>query len=145
MNKNFIKILLGLSLCGCVAGYILWFPEKFGVCAPQDRFSCIYPLSERIGQPLLILMSGLSIVSFILLFLPIVIYPVWKKFVFIISPLVLLWVIFTPVQCSGLLGACFDKKLTSLVSTVIFIIGSLTVFIIKYISIIREKRRDMDV
>ncbi|MEW6610411.1 MAG: hypothetical protein AB1352_02155 [Patescibacteria group bacterium] len=86
-------------------------------------------------------MSGLSISSFILIFLPVVIYSAWKKFIFIISPLVLFWVIFTPAQCSGLLGACLDKKLASLISAMMVVVGSIIIFTVKYISFLRWRKK----
>lgn len=128
MKKNMFLFMVSISLF--LLSFVIIYPEKFGLCETLDR-ECIYPNAFNIGEPLLITAPILAFISFILFFTKPEVFKAWSKFAIFAIPLLVIFIISTPVQCSAALGMCLDKELASWASSIVFLILSLIVIFYK--------------
>lgn len=125
-------IVLALSVFAFLAAIVLTEPVLFGLCGQEDFFSCQAPL-EYTGQPLGVMAAAVGIISFVLLFLPRSVFSLWLKYVLVcLLPILILWIIYTPVTCYAALSLCVNKELATFLSAGIFVVISLIVIGIKY-------------
>ena len=127
-HRKILGILLGLSLLGIVVGLIFLYPEKIGVCSPNDR-ECIYPRAFSIGEPLTFGFIPFIPLLIILFFFYKEIFKTWGKFALVIIPLSIIVIISTPVSCHSIL--CFNKELMAWSLSILFLILSLIIIIYK--------------
>lgn len=106
----------------------------FGLCS-NNSLACIEMFSESLAQPLFLGSMSLVVTSFILLFLKPEIFKTWSKFAIFAIPILAVFIITTPVQCSAALGMCLDKELASWFSSILFLIISLIIIIYKSIKL----------
>src|SRR3989338_5983311 len=99
-HRKILGILLGISILGLITGLAFLYPEKIGICSPDDR-QCIYPRAFNFGKPLSLGLIPFTPLLFILIFLPSEIFKTWKKFAIIIVPISVILISGTPIQCSA--------------------------------------------
>lgn len=131
-HKQTVRMLLGISVVGIVIGFVLIQPEKFGVCQPDEFFSCIEPLGGKIGQPLFYGSIAVSIIFLLLFFLSQQYFKNWLKYVAWIIPVSILWIALEPVTCGSMV--CFDKELATWWASGIYLVLSLAVIIVTYLT-----------
>ena len=128
--KKFLKISIFVSLLGIVLGYILLYPETFGICSSENR-DCIYPLAFNFGEPLMFGLIPVTIAPIAMLFSSESVFKLWKKFALVYVPLSVLWIIFSPVSCNAPANMCFDKEMISWITSVGFLVITLGIIIYK--------------
>jgi len=117
-------------------GYVLTNATIFKLCFPE-QYSCRGILNS-IGDPLFYGFFALSIIFFILLFLPRT-FKVWKKFALWFIPLATLLFIFYPEPGSGDYFSPYPEQVFQWVSA--FYVGaSLGIILTALISNIRERK-----
>lgn len=139
--KKILIILLLLSIILLVSGYIIVFPENYGVCVKGD-YACIYPNANVIGEPLFFGLIPLIPILIILQFFRREVVVAWAKFAVVLMPVIILMIYNTPVQCSAPLGLCFDKKsITRFLSEGFAILSLIIIFTKAFLLGRREKKR----
>ena len=127
-HRKILGILLGISILGLITGLAFLYPEKIGVCSPDDR-ECIYPRAFSIGEPLTFGLIPFIPLLIILFFFSKEIFKTWGKFALVIIPLSIIVIISTPVSCHSIL--CFNKELMAWSLSILFLILSLIIIIYK--------------
>ncbi len=125
MRKIYLFIILVTTIILSFMGYMLTNSPAFGLCSINE-YSCREPLNH-IGDPLLYGMSALSLVFFLLLFVP-QSFGAWKKFAVWFVPLATLLFIFYPDPGSGDLFSPYPEQVYRWVSTLYVIICSVIIF-----------------
>ena len=128
-QRKVIGILLGASILVFGLGFVLTDPETYGICNPDQYYSCTSPMLNNIGQPLFMDSIALFIVFLLLFFLPSVYFKAWLKYAAWFIPVAVVWIISSDVTCGGGLGLgiCFDKELATWWSSGIYLVLSLIV------------------
>jgi len=135
--KKNILIYFIASIGGTLIGWLLVWPDKMGFCANHISngyydYGCIDKF-ELIAIPLLFV-AGVSVPVLLILFLSSErIFSTWKKFAKIYLPIAILLIAVTPAQCDAPLGACFDKELTTLWLSGIYLVVSLSIMLFQYL------------
>jgi hypothetical protein len=129
--KTKLWAFLIVSVLGEVAGYILVHPERLGICLEKTICFSNF-LVFRIGEPLLFGFIPLIITTVILFFFSEQIFKSWFKFAIVFIPLAVLAIIFLPTDEGGFgLPAIITKETITLASSVIYLIGSFFIILIK--------------
>lgn len=96
-----------LSFLGIVVGYLLNNSYEYGLCYANFGTSTFdvscHQLYEKIGEPLFYGMSALSVVFFVLIFVPHA-FNAWKKFAVWYVPVAALIFVVWPTSSGGGLG-----------------------------------------
>lgn len=134
---NFTKIIaLIFGIFGSVGGLVLNFPEKLSICGAND-ITCLYNISEGVGQPVFFIFFPALIMVIISLFFSKEIFQSLVKFfaIFIIFEIVLISQ--TSISCGGIF--CFDRELVTWICSISFLAISLAIIITKSI-LLRKKK-----
>ncbi len=127
-NKNFLPIVLSAVLFLIAVIFLL-------PCDSSRNFVCQGKYGESLGQPLALGSVSFFLISIILLFVKKEVFVLWSKFALVAIPLLVLWIILTPVTCGAALGVCLDKELVSWYASISFLIISLIIIIYKSLQI----------
>lgn len=114
-HRKIIGILFVLSFVGALLGFVLIYPESFGMCKDSlgnfyETFCYEYEYEESFGEPFLAALLPTIVTLFVLLFVPQYVYVAWKKFVLIYFPLAILWIVMTPKSCLGCWLISFPER-----------------------------------
>ena len=129
-SRKIIFSLLIASLIGFLGGYLMTNSYDFGFCYSNLKtntfdVSC-HGFYERVGNPLFYGMPALTLVFFILLFLPRT-FPVWKKFAIWFIPLATLLFVFYPDPGSGDYFSPYPEQVFRWVSMIYVVISVLII------------------
>jgi len=140
--KNKTILLLVISVIGTVFGFFFTNSYRYNLCF-RDLSTLTFDAScaagyEKLGDPLFYGFFALSIIFFILLFLPHT-FKAWKKFALWFIPLATLLFIFYPEPGSGDYFSPYPEQVFQWVSA--FYVGaSLGIILTALISDIRERK-----
>ncbi|MBM2817858.1 MAG: hypothetical protein HW401_448 [Parcubacteria group bacterium] len=137
-HRKILGILLGLSILGLITGLTFLYPEKIGLCAPDDR-QCIYPRAFSVGEPLTFGLIPFIPLLILLLFFPKEVFNTWKKFALVIIPISAIIIIATPVDCKNIL--CLNKEPMAWILSIIFALISLIIVIYKSLRMFLARRK----
>ena len=88
-NKLLGKLILGALILFVIAYHIMW------PCFPYESYFCRGEYADSVAQPLGIASMVLGATFFLFLFLPSLVFRIWKKFAMIFLPLAFIWIALT--------------------------------------------------
>lgn len=138
-HKRYVLILLFIDiLLFVLAKLIAIYPIQFGMCASRYTNSGrteLYDCFQIKAESLIYSTGHFSIVLipllFILFFSRREVFFSWVGFLAICMPLIILFVLITPAQCSAPLDLCLDRVDTSFLLSILFLIISFSIIAIE--------------
>jgi len=130
MKKRLSKkvLLFSVSVIGIIAGYLLFYPYKYGICLSGDETCLFVGLRKSFAEPLFIFSFALFAFSVFGLFIKNEVLERWTRFGVSLSVLCWFFILITPVRSSGLLTP--DREEVSVWMSSLFLIISMVMIII---------------
>lgn len=124
-------------------GFFLTDPSSLGICHP-DSISCDNFYGEGIGFPMMMVGTSIFIVSLLLYLFRELIFKSWLKFTYWYIPIAAIFIILSPVDGGGsFLPIGADKELSSWFFSVLFLIISVVIIIVKSVKLKKNSKNSI--
>lgn len=107
-------LILASSMAGLIAGYIVFYPYRVGVCASTEGVCWLSSLKKTFAEPLFLLSFFASIVSLFLFFVRDDVFLKWLRFALIWFVVTVIGIALAPVSTGGWMSFGPTKELVSL-------------------------------